>query len=798
MRLATAHRVALVFAVLSFACSGDDGDKGSSCTVKELDAGAAEIRCDDGTSAVVPGAQGGCTVKENSDGTKTISCGDGTTVSVSDGEKGDPGPQGEKGGKGADGAKGDTGADGRSAYVVGAGLKIEIESVSIPDDLQPLVKLHMRDANDQPLDRSGKLTPGAVSVSFVLAKLTSSGGKVGEYAPYNVATVNGATVGNTPPALANAMQPKSENNGTWTELDPNTGTYSYRFNQALPSDYDKSKTHTVAIYASRTFAGAQYASNPIFQFRPDGEAVSEKRELITTAGCNACHGTLLAHGGSRRETGLCITCHVGGMNDPESGNSIEMAQMIHKLHSGEALPSVVGGTPYKIVGFNNSVNDYSHVVFPQARQNCATCHKGADADRWKTTFTRTACGACHDRTSFVSPAPSGFTLHSGGQQSDDSLCANCHAEGKGPIATLDTDVIKVHKRLDEMPLRDLNSGAVISTAPHLSGEVLSVMGTGPTDIPVVSFRVKVDDMPYDILASGKALDRLRFTFSGPTTDYAGYSQFVAQGTDLVGTLAAGANPGEFTWTAPAGQTLTAIATTCGTTPSGSFAVGMEGRLKGMATQPNGMNVSVNYPMHNPVFFFAVTDAQAVPRREAVVVANCNNCHEDLAAHGGSRNDPQYCALCHTANKDTTNIPAPSAGSTKLTTSLRLSHMVHRIHTGEDGASEYIVGSNDFSKVLFPADLRNCTLCHVPAQYTLPLPKLLPSYMTQIDSTKMRVPSTTYYMQATAAACNGCHDSTDAMAHTDTMTTAMGVESCTTCHATGSAYDVDLVHARPGL
>jgi hypothetical protein len=43
-----------------------------------------------------------------------------------------------------------------------------------------------------------------------------------------------------------------------------------------------------------------------------------------------------------------------------------------------------------------------------------------------------------------------------------------------------------------------------------------------------------------------------------------------------------------------------------------------------------------------------------------------------------------------------------------------------------------------------------------------------------------------------------HAATDAMAHTDTMTTAMGVESCTTCHGTGSAYDVDLVHARPGL
>jgi OmcA/MtrC family decaheme c-type cytochrome len=182
----------------------------------------------------------------------------------------------------------------------------------------------------------------------------------------------------------------------------------------------------------------------------------------------------------------------------------------------------------------------------------------------------------------------------------------------------------------------------------------------------------------------------------------------------------------------------------------------------------------------------------------VVVENCNNCHEDLAAHGGSRNDPEYCVLCHNANKDTTNIPAPSMGSTKLTTSLRLSHMVHRIHTGENGSKPYIVGSDDFSEVLFPGDRKDCSLCHVQSHYRLPLPELLPSHMTQIDSLQARVPSTDYYMQATAAACTGCHDSDDTVAHAESMTTALGAESCTTCHGTGGAYDIDAVHARPGL
>ena len=801
----------LVAASAAVGCSGEAGSKGSSCTVEQRDGGAAAIVCEDGSRAVVERASGACTIKSASDGSKTINCSDGTSLtipankdgSVKNGEVGPAGPPGAKGDPGetgTPGTQGDPGTQGntgRSAFVAGAGLKLEIKEVTIPEDRRPVVSLQIRDASNAPLDRAGVYTQGAVSISFVLAHLNSSGGKVGEYMPYNTASVTGATVASVPPALTTATQPRSENNGTWTEVDSSMGLYSYRFDQVLPENYDKTKTHTLAIYASRTYSGVQYAANPTYHFRPDGQEVTEKREIVTTDACNACHATLRAHGGSRRELGLCITCHVDGMNDPESGHTLDMSQMIHKIHSGSKLPSVVAGTPYKIIGYMNSVNDYSKVVFPQNLVNCSTCHRGgADSDRWKTS-SRTACGSCHDRVSFTSPAPNGYTLHTGSQQTTDDLCANCHAEGMGPFVSLETDVVKVHKRLDEMPVRNLSTNAIISTPPKLSGEITSVTGSGPSDTPVVNFKVKVDDQPYNIIAT--PLNRLRFTFAGPTTDYAGYIQYTAQGSGSTGVLAAGANPGEFTWTAPNGVTMTSIATACGTDPEGSFAVGMEGRISGSATKPDSTTVTpVYFIMHNPVFYFAVTDSQVVKRREAVVVENCNNCHEDLAAHGGSRNDPEYCVLCHTANKDTTNIPAPSVGDTKLTTSLRLSHMVHRIHTGENGSRAYTIGSNDFSEVLFPGDRKDCTLCHVQSHYRLPLPQLLPSHMTQIDSSKTRVSNTDYYMQATAAACTGCHDSSDSVAHAESMTTTMGAESCTTCHGPGAAFDIDVVHARPGL
>jgi OmcA/MtrC family decaheme c-type cytochrome len=795
-RGATSHRLAFALVLATFAC--DDDDSGD------------DVPPTDGVA---------CTAKEAADGTKSITCSDGSSVTVSDGEKGDKGDPGEMG---------EPGPTGRNAAAVGAGLKLEIESVSIPEDLQPVVTLRITDANDQPLDRSGKLTPGAVSTSFVFSKLTSEDGKVGQYAPYSTREIAGTSVdvddAGVPPAMETADQPWYDNTGTWTELDPNAGTYSYRLVQVLPADYDRTKTHTLSAYANRTFEGVQYISNAIFALRPDGEEVSEHREIITTEGCNACHGALTLHG-YRREMQLCISCHVAGMNDPESGNSIDMVQMIHKIHMGEDLPSVdpktddddplndnPNPTPYRIWGYMNSLHDWSTVVFPQGKQNCVTCHTGADGDRWKTEMSKAACGACHDRTSFTSPAPDGWTLHQGGGQSDDTRCLVCHAEGEGPIADLDTDVVKVHKRLEELPLRS-DSGEILATPPRLAGEVLGVTDTDPDDLPVVRFRVTVDDAPRDIIAT--PLGRLRFTFAGPTTDYTGYVTFTVQGgsgsSPNVGTLAATGTAGVFTWTAPAtpiaatvtlpaypdGHTMTAIAGICGTDPSGSFAVGMEARITGMATQPNGEDTSVNYPLHNAVYYFGVAGDDAVPRREAVVVENCNNCHLDLRAHGGSRNDPEYCVLCHNANNDSIEVPLPPAGETKPTASVRLSHMIHRIHTGENGANEYNVADHDYSELRFPADTRDCTLCHVPAQYRLPLPELLPSRLNEIDDTGAIVPGSEYFMGATAAACTGCHDSNDTVAHAEIMTSSMGAESCETCHATGSAYDVDVVHAIPG-
>jgi len=58
-----------------------------------------------------------------------------------------------------------------------------------------------------------------------------------------------------------------------------------------------------------------------------------------------------------------------------TGNTVDMKVMVHKIHYGPNLPSVKAGKPYQIIGFGQSVADYSDVTFPQDIRNCTTCHK---------------------------------------------------------------------------------------------------------------------------------------------------------------------------------------------------------------------------------------------------------------------------------------------------------------------------------------------------------------------------------------------------------------------------------------
>jgi OmcA/MtrC family decaheme c-type cytochrome len=115
---------------------------------------------------------------------------------------------------------------------------------------------------------------------------------------------------------------------------------------------------------------------------------------------------------------------------------------------------------------------------------------------------------------------------------------------------------------------------------------------------------------------------------------------------------------------------------------------------------------------NANYAFVPANAATAPlKRETVKNEACNNCHNPLNFHGGSRQDVQLCLTCH----------SQGSSDPESNNSIDLNIMVHKIHMGERlptvkaGGSYSIVGRNneteDFSHVGYPQDILNCQSCH---------------------------------------------------------------------------------------
>jgi OmcA/MtrC family decaheme c-type cytochrome len=785
----------VVLAAVGNGCSG--GADGSSCTVVDDGAGTATITCDDGTTATVGSGTNGmdgtsCTVADDGMGTKTISCDDGTTVTVVDGvaTPGDPG---------------------RNAMISGAGLLMEVMESGVDATTRiPYAVLRFTDVNGDPIDREGLFTEGAVSASFTVAHLPPPVPRTGSlpdivlpWENYITATVT-ATGGTD-----TATQPKTDSMGTWTDIDAEDGTYRYDFGAVLPADYSTTDTHRIGIYATRTFDGVRYVANAEPTFRPDGMAVTVTRDVVSNDGCNTCHSPLSAHGGSREDTELCVTCHTDGMADPESGNTIDFRTMVHRIHRGASLPSVQAGETYEIVGFRGSVHDFSDIHFPQDIRNCQTCHTGTDGDRWNSNPSRAACGSCHDDVYFETGTPPQAWMipHPGGVPVTDAMCTTCHVEGGLEPVT------EAHRTKFQQPYAS-DIVVTINSSSLTSGRQL-----------MVDFTVTVDGAGRDVVAS--PFRSFTAVVAGPTTDYRLNTTYNMATT---GTLVAGGTAGNYTWTSP--DTVDDMVTAAqadpfrdapGITASGTWALGLQASLRnnGPATtiactgsstgcpsaRPEGgrwgcvSSVCVeqyDYAAPNPITYIAITDTTPVPRREVVEMANCNACHQQLGLHGGSRNNPELCVMCHNPINDNADRLSGTAGTTAVSDSISFANFVHSIHTGEHG-DRGDTQLFDFSEVRFPADRRACDTCHVSLSTAQDVEGMQSLYAVRTREVTLGTSNTineTFLQGATASACTGCHDSVGAIAHAEIMTTAMGVEACSTCHAAGNAYGVDTVHARP--
>ncbi len=171
---------------------------------------------------------------------------------------------------------------------------------------------------------------------------------------------------------------------------------------------------------------------------------------------------------------------------------------------------------------------------------------------------------------------------------------------------------------------------------------------------------------------------------------------------------------------------------------------------------------------NDVYNFVPNGSPVSVVRSVVTTDACNTCHNPLIGHGGSRLKVELCILCHT--------PQTVNPDTQLTQDMPV--LIHKIHMGSSlpsvkAGTPYRIWHrgqwSDFSTVVFPKDVRNCTTCHSAGA-------------KQADAWKTN-PS--------RAVCGSCHDDVNfdtGQNHVDYP--VLSDNECKNCHVSTATRELD--------
>jgi OmcA/MtrC family decaheme c-type cytochrome len=839
-----------LLAVFLFACAqpmpetgargtdGKDGIAGTSCTLVTSDEGVRTLTCEDGTETVltdgVDGTNGtngvngvngtngtSCTAADNGDGSKTISCEDGTEVVVKDGAICEVQNVVDNG-------------NGTETLTCVGGFVITIAS-RIPIDACILAARDAaapwQTASPQVLgvcvdsftvvftsfEKGSPRTLNLSETSFLMAKLLpGTAGEPDHWKSYlnrtERAGVWTAASGKEqwPVTDVTTIQATRENNGTLRALSP--GVYAYTFKANIKSitstigtnptahavSYQPSLTHRVGI----EFRGSLEdlgAGNLWLDFRPDGAAVNHTRLVATTASCKTCHEGFSAHGGRAKDVEVCVLCHNPGTIDSNSGNTVDMKVMAHKIHSGRNLPSVKAGGEYAIWGFSNTKYNFSALKYPQDTRNCMTCHDGTktpDGDHWKNKASLATCTSCHENVAFAAEdVTTGVTMHTGGAFT--SGCIGCHSPG-GPAK----DIATAHRTIVSTP-----------NNPAAGCRVWGVNKTCAQEFPVIEYdliEVTLSGDPatwvtvkFAILADGVGMD-INNLPTGVELYASTTMRLLRSNASMYGNLAAAGltNPADFNTNTYTNLNLAGLRAAAVHYPAdGTYSV-----LLG-SVAANAVNIGVGIEGRATVDGQIITVASAIkglglaesPRRQIAETNKCLACHErlDSFGHGATTglgaavgnaigyrvNDVDYCTVCHNPTR-TTSAHRPTS----------MAYMTHRIHSGKHEGR---------TNVHYPNNIADCTTCHTERSlnaqglpiagtgtYELPIPVNALAMSLRRDFTERVSP--------TGGACIACHDSPQAKLHANAASAVDGLfsaatDQCSVCHGPGASFDVQKVH-----
>jgi OmcA/MtrC family decaheme c-type cytochrome len=778
------------------------------------------------------------------------------------------GSTGAQGGAGSTGASGPAGPAGPSSTVTAINvttatqIKATITEVKISSKGQPIVDFTLVDQNGVPL--SGL---PASDVSFAIAKLVPPGVQLKAYpglsAPtplvqsqwqsylYNMAEPAASSAGTTAdPVVGITPEPEAttESGTSGTLVDNGNGSYEYTFDKDIETDpvvtYDSTLVHRVGL----EIRGLAATNSPVYTFIPATGATSgfDADDAVDDAACTACHQQLAFHGGGRTEVKYCVVCHNPSSTDPSSGNTLDFKVMIHKIHMGVDLPTVQAGMNYYILGYRNSISDFSDIVYPQTdasdnnttvsgtgQRFCTTCHTPDDtaapqSGNYQTVINAASCGSCHDNVNFTT----GLNHGPGNLPASDADCVTCH----GPTSTFDSGALQVVAA---------HTTPVDSAAKKFQYKILSVTNTAPGNYPQVTLEV-VDptdgNAPYDIQDPSGPFQlsgsRLVVDMAWPTADFNNIGSGSATASDAgtpnqpvsIDFQSGAINEGGDVFSATSTVAVPSDAT-------GSGAMMVEGRaVVSLANMSGTGTTNTELGITGVNETFAINDPSPVARREVVSIAKCDACHRVLTLHGQNRTDDiQLCTGCHNPNASDIGQHVASSGSSgyplcaaegtsgaNAEQPIDFKVFIHEIHasgaTDSSGNPRYPSGVTVCSfgarpttfDVAYPGNLEDCDACHVNSSY-YPVDDSKVQGTTVVSNDRTTL-TDDVVISPNAAVCSSCHTSATAQQHMiqnganfDATKTASGalvsvsstgqpiVETCSICHGPGGIADVKVVH-----
>jgi OmcA/MtrC family decaheme c-type cytochrome len=708
-----------------------------------------------------------------------------------DGNNGPPGPQGPPGPPGP----------GAGSINIADATEINATIDEVVIASPPMMRFSLADGTGRPV-----VGLPASAIGFMIAKLVP--GADGNASVWQSYINRIETPGAGPwPGTEDQVQATTENGADGMLVDNGDGSYEYTYATDVANvagvPYDPTLTHR----ASFEIRGFVPVLNPNYTFQPSTGATTGifSRQIVADTSCNACHDQLALHGDGRFTVQTCVVCHNPGSTDAQSTNTVDLKQMIHKIHRGADLHVVQDGGEYAIWGFGNTKHDFSEVEWPQDIRNCRKCHDEnnpatPDAANWFNVPTIEACGACHDDVNFETAEN-----HPAGVSVTNSDCTICH----GSDSPIRPD--RVHVILER------------EAAKAFQYNIIDITDTAPGETPNVVFSVSdptnggalydiENDEPF-VQGSDSTMN-IDIAWTTLALNNLGSNSGSASGTPAlpirINVLGGGAmNNGDNTFTAVAGSAI----------PAGTIGSGLVSIEGHPAADVDSDGSYERLPVIGVTASYAITDATPQDRAKIVDIDRCNVCHERLSLHGNNRTgNIELCRSCHTP--DTTDINrrvqygADSSNSPdgKDEETVDFKPMIHAIHAGGDRTNPLVVygfsGPEDFSRIEFPGHLNNCENCHLPGTYyPVGASALAATIDTGVD---LDSPFDDLNITPNAAACWGCHDRPVAVAHMighggafDAMQTPEGtlisqsagtvIETCDVCHGPGRVADVGVHH-----